>query len=38
LGLILTVGGIMVLGVFSPIYNWLLEIASTSGIGLWFVG
>jgi NADH-quinone oxidoreductase subunit N len=38
LGLILTVGGIMLLGVFSPIYNWLLELAQNSGMGLWFVG
>jgi hypothetical protein len=36
--LILTVGGIMLLGVFSPIYNWLLELAQNSGMGWWFVG
>lgn len=26
LGLVITVGGILVLGIYSPIYNWLLEL------------
>jgi NADH-quinone oxidoreductase subunit N len=37
LGLFITVGGIMLLGVFSPIYNWLLELAANSGLGVWFI-
>jgi NADH-quinone oxidoreductase subunit N len=38
LGLIITVGGIMLLGLFSPIYNWLLEIAANSSFNSLFIG
>ena len=37
LGLVLTVGGIILLGIASPVYNWLLELAANSEFGLWFV-
>lgn len=30
LGLVLTVGGVMLLGIFSPIYDWLFEIAQNT--------
>jgi hypothetical protein len=38
LGLIITVGGIILLGLFSPIYNWLLEIAANSSFNSLFIG
>jgi NADH-quinone oxidoreductase subunit N len=34
LGLIITVGGIILLGLFSPIYNWLLEAAQLTNFTL----
>ncbi len=37
LGLIVTVGGIMLLGVVSPVYNWLLELADYSSFAGWFI-
>ena len=30
LGLVLTVGGIILLGIVSPVYNWLLDTAANS--------
>ena len=36
-GLFLTVGGIIVLGLASPVYNWLLEISANSTLALWFI-
>ena len=36
LGLIITVGGIILLGVVSPVYDWLLELAANSPMALWF--
>ena len=37
LGLIITVAGIIGLGLASPIYNWLLEVAKHSEFALWFM-
>lgn len=35
-GLIITVAGIILLGIASPIYNWLLELAGNSTMNIWF--
>lgn len=37
LGLIVTVGGIMLLGIVSPVYNWLMELAQNSSLASWFI-
>lgn len=38
LGLVLTVGGVILLGLVSPIYNWLLEITANSpSLLTWFI-
>lgn len=37
LGLIITVGGIILLGIVSPVYNWLLGLADYSSIANWFI-
>lgn len=37
LGLIITVAGIIALGIASPVYNWLLDLASTSTLANWFI-
>lgn len=37
LGLILTVGGIILLGISSPIYNWLLEMAQVSTLSTFLI-
>lgn len=37
LALVVTVGGIILLGIVSPVYNWLLELAATSHLATWFI-
>lgn len=37
LGLAITVGGILLLGIVSPIYNWLLELTENSSLLIWFI-
>lgn len=36
-GLIVTVGGIILLGIFSPVYDYLLDVAQTSELANWFI-
>ncbi len=37
LGLAISVAGILMLGIFSPIYNWLLTLTENSSFLMWFI-